>query len=86
MPRAVGGLLDLPGVSRATSWAYRETDQKMQGLLSDALLNPAKAAQLMEKADKRWLQENPKTRQLLEQIALRGTGLLGMSAAPSLTQ
>ena len=86
MPRAVGGLLDLPGVSRATSWAYRETDQKMQGLLSDALLNPAKAAQLMEKADKRWLQENPKTRQLLEQVALRGTGLLGMSAAPSLTQ
>lgn len=86
MPRIVGGLLDLPGISRATAWAYRETDQKMQNMLSDALLNPQKAAELMTKADKRWLQENPKTRQLLEQAALRGAGLLSMSAAPALPQ
>lgn len=86
MPRLVGGLLDLPGVSRATSWAYRETDEKMQGLLADAMLNPKTAAELMVKADKKWLANNPKTRRLLEQSAVRGGGLLGLTAADSLAQ
>lgn len=86
MPSTVGGLLSLPGISRATAWAYRDTDQKMQSMLADALLDPSKAAALMGNADKRWLKDNPKTRQLLEQAAMRGGGLLGLSAAPSLLQ
>lgn len=85
MPRIVGGLLDLPGISRATSWAYRETDQKMQSLLADAFLDPSKAATLMQKADQKWLGEHPAIRRALEQTALRGGGLLGMSMTPSLT-
>ena len=80
MPRTVGGLLDLPGVSRATAWAYRETDEKMQALLSDALLDPQKAAALMERASKKWLQDNPGTRRLLEQTVARS----GLLAAPAL--
>lgn len=86
MPRAVGGLLDLPGVSRATSWIYRDSDQKMQGLLADALLDPKKAADLMTKADKRMLQNNPQIRQLLEQAIVRGGGLLGLSASAQAAQ
>lgn len=80
MPRTVGGLLDLPGVSRATAWAYRDTDEKMQALLSDALLDPQKAAALMERASKKWLQDNPVTRRLLEQTVARS----GLLAAPAL--
>lgn len=79
MPRAVGGLLELPGVSRATAWAYRDTDQKMQAMLADALLDPKKAAELMERADKKWLQNNPTVRRLLEQA----TGRLGLLALPA---
>lgn len=81
MPRLTGGLLDLPGVSRFTQWAYRDTDQKMQSLLADALLEPKKAAELMEKADKRWLANHPKVKALLQQTAARGAGLLGLSGA-----
>jgi hypothetical protein len=77
------GLLELPGVSRATAWAYRDTDQKMQDLLADALLDPQKAASLMEKANKKWLADNPKTRRLLEQAAVRSGGLLGLTSANS---
>lgn len=77
------GLLDLPGVSRATAWAYRDTDQKMQDLLADALLDPQKAASLMEKANKKWLADNPKTRRLLEQAVTRSGGLLGLAGAKS---
>jgi hypothetical protein len=86
MPRLTGGLLDLPGVSRATAWAYRDTDQKMQELLAEALLSPAKAAELMAKADKRWLADNPKTRRLLEQSAVRAGGLLGLASTSSLAE
>lgn len=82
MPRIVGGLLELPGVSRAAAWTYRETDQKMQRALSDALLDPKAAAQLMVNADKKWLANNPKTRAALEQVAMRGGGLLAMSLTP----
>jgi hypothetical protein len=85
MPRLARGLLDLPGVSRVASWAYRETDEKMQAMLADALLDPKKAAELMQKADQKWLQNNPKTRKLLEQSAYRGAGLLGLSAVAPVT-
>lgn len=80
MPALTSGLLSLPGVSRATNWVYRDTDQKLQGLLADALLNPAAAAKLMTDADKRMLQNSPLARRLLEQSAVRGTGLLGLSS------
>jgi hypothetical protein len=86
MPRLVGGLLDMPGLSRAVSWAYRETDQKMQSLLADALLDPAKAAALMQRADRKWLQDNPRVRQLLEQTAIRSGGALGMTSTSALAQ
>lgn len=80
MPRAVGGLLDMPGISRATNWLYRDTDQKMQGLLAEALLDPKKAAALMEKADASYLKKHPEVKQLLEQSLLRGGGLLSLGA------
>jgi hypothetical protein len=84
MPRAVGGLLDLPGVSRATAWMYRDADAKLQRELSEALLNPKKAAALMESASARkFLANNPKVRELLTQSAMRG-GLLGAPAAAEL--
>lgn len=85
MPRVVGGLLELPGVSRATAWAYRETDQKMQAMLADALLDPKKAAALMERANQKWLQDNPTARRLLEQATGR-LGLLSVPAAEALAQ
>lgn len=86
MPRLTGGLLDLPGVSRATAWAYRDTDQKMQELLAEALLSPTKAAELMAKADKKWLADNPKTRRLLEQSAVRAGGLLGLASTSAIAE
>lgn len=86
MPRLVGGLLDMPGVSRATAWAYRDTDAKMQSMLADALLDPQKAAALMELANKRWLQDNPKVRRLLEQAVVRSGGLLGLAGTNAVAQ
>lgn len=82
MPRMMGGLLSLPGVSRATRWLYQDADQQMQGLLADTLLNPSKTAGLMTKAQQKLLAQNPKSRQALEQALLR-TGLLGAPAAYS---
>lgn len=80
MPRAVGGLLELPGVSRATGWIYRDTDQKMQKLMADIMLDPKKAADIMKGADSRILKDNPQLRQFLEQSAIRSGGLLGSAA------
>lgn len=80
MPRLVGGLLDLPGVSRATKWVYRDTDEQAQKVIAEAMLNPAKAAQLMEAAKSGLLKDSPKLRQLLIQSGLRTGGLLGSAA------
>lgn len=77
MPKMVGGLLDFPGVSRATGWIYRDSDAQMQKLLSDVLLDPAKAAEVMQKATPKQLAKDPALRQLLEQSVIRGGGLLG---------
>jgi len=79
MPKMVGGLLDFPGVSRATSWIYRDSDAQMQKLLSDVLLDPAKAAEVMRKATPKQLANDPAMRKLLEQSIIRGGGLLGTS-------
>lgn len=79
MPRLVGGLLDLPGVSRATKWVYRDTDEQAQKVIAEAMLNPAKAAQLMEAANSGLLKNSPKLRQALIQSGLRTGGLLGMA-------
>jgi len=84
MPRMMGGLLSLPGVNRATRWIYQDADKQMQGLLSDALLNPGQTAKLMTEADLKLLANNPKSRKVLEQAVLRA-GLLGAPAAYSLT-
>jgi hypothetical protein len=84
MPRAVGAALDLPGVSRATAWIYRDADEKMKRQLSEALLDPRKAAALMESADaKTFLKDHPKVRALLAQSVMR-SGLLAAPAAAGL--
>lgn len=71
MPRVVGGLLDLPGVGRATNWVYRDSDEKMLSMLADTLLDPKKAATLMTDQQRKWLQNNPNVRRLIEQSAIR---------------
>lgn len=80
MPRLMGGLLDAPGVSRATKWVYRDTDEKVQKLLADALLNPSKAAELMLAAKSGAFDNNPAMRKLIEQSVMRSGGLLGSAA------
>jgi hypothetical protein len=84
LPRLTGGLLNLPGINRAAAWSYRTTNQQMQDQLAEALLNPQRAAELMQRADQRWLQENPVIRRTLEQVALRGAAAGPMGAAPML--
>lgn len=87
VPRLAGGLLNMPGVSRAAAWAYRETDQRVKDALAEALLSPRRAAELMQRADQRWLAQHPALRQALEQAALRPAGLLSlMAATPALQQ
>lgn len=83
MPKAVGGLLDLPVVSRATKWVYRDADEKMQKMLADIMLDPKKAADVMKGANSTILQNNPQLRQFLEQSVIRGGGLLGLTATPN---
>lgn len=83
MPRMMGGLLNLPGVSRATRWMYQDADKQMQGLLADSLLNPTQTAKLMTEAEKKLLANNPKSRKALEQALLR-SGLLATPSAYSL--
>ena len=79
MPRLAGGLLELPGISRATRWMYQGADDQAQGLLANALLIPQEAAALMEAASKQGLLTgSPKTRKVLEQTLLRS----GLLAAP----
>ena len=82
MPRLVGGLLDLPVVSRATKWVYRDSDEAAQKIIAEAMLSPAKAAQLMEQVDKGVLQNSPKLKQALLQSGMRVGGLLGMATVP----
>jgi hypothetical protein len=82
MPRLVGGLLDLPVVSRATKWVYRDSDEAAQKVIAEAMLSPAKAAQLMEQVDKGMLQNSPKLKQALLQSGMRVGGLLGMATVP----
>lgn len=77
MPRLVGGLLDLPGVQRATKWVYRDTDEQAQKVIADAMLNPQKAAELMQAAKSGLLDSSPKLKKLLFQSTVRTGGLLG---------
>lgn len=79
MPRLAGGLLNLPGVHRATNWVYRDTDKQIQGLLADALLDPQIAGGLLSKSERKLLENSPKARKALEQAAIRSGGLLGLS-------
>ena len=80
MPGMIGGLLDAPGISRATKWVYRDTDEKVQKMLADAMLNPSKAAELMQAAKSGAFDNNPALRQLIEQSVMRSGGLLGRAA------
>jgi hypothetical protein len=49
-PGVVGTALDLPGVSRVAKFLYREPEEKIQTLVAQALLEPKKAATLMQEA------------------------------------
>jgi hypothetical protein len=86
MPKGVGGLLNFPVVSRGTNWIYRDADEKLQKLMAEVLLDPQKAAKTMTAAEKKLLQNHPRARELLAQTAMRGGGLLGLSAAQPLLQ
>jgi len=79
MPRLVGGLLDTPGLNRATKWIYRDSDEKAQKMIAEALLNPQKAAELMTGANRVILENNPKLKALIGQAAMRSGGLLAGS-------
>ena len=79
MPGITGGLMSLPGVSRATNWIYRDSDQKLQAMMAEVLLNPKNAAALMQ-GGKGPLSAHPQLRQFLEQSVIRGGGLLGGAA------
>ena len=81
LPRLTGALMGLPGISRATAWAYRETDRQVREQLAEAMLNPQRAAELMQRADQRWMQENPVIRRVLEQTALRGAATPALGGA-----
>ncbi len=76
MPRFVGGLLDTPGINRATKWIYRDADEKAQKMIAEALLNPQKAAELMKGANRKILENNPELKALIGQAAMRSGGLL----------
>ena len=82
MPRLVGGLLDTPGLNRATKWIYRDSDEKAQKMIAEALLNPQKAAELMTGANRVILENNPKLKALIGQSAMRAGGLLAGAAVP----
>jgi len=70
-PDAIGSVLGQPVISRAMKYIYRDADQKMQETIADAMLNPAKAAKLMETKPELFA-NNPKLKQLLLQAAYRG--------------
>ncbi len=63
MPGAASFLLNLPGINRATGWAYRETDARTKAQLAQALLNPQNAAMLMRQA-----QGNPRLTAMLREL------------------
>ncbi len=50
MPKLVDLVSSLPGISRATNWVYRDTDNQIRSRLAQALLNPQESAQLMRAA------------------------------------
>lgn len=77
----VGHLLETPGISRAMKWVYRDVDEKMQREIADALLDPAKAAKLIEGAPS-FMQAHPDIAKALTQSAQR----LGLAGALSLSQ
>lgn len=47
MPKAVNFATSLPGLSRATNWVYRDSDQQLRELLARTLLSPKDSARLM---------------------------------------
>lgn len=79
MPAATSFLLNLPGVSRATNWVYRETDARTRAQLAQALLNPRESAMLMRQAE-----GNPRLAAALRQIqsrAIQGGVALSLPSA-----
>ncbi len=63
MPRLVDFASSLPGVSRATSWIYRDTDNQIRQQMAQALLDPKKSAQLMREA-----KGNPQLAKALQEV------------------
>jgi len=75
-----GLLLEAPGISRGLKWVYRDVDEKMQREIADALLDPARAAKLMEGAPS-LMQKHPELANALKQVAYRGSLVGALSAA-----
>ena len=71
MPRVTGWALDLPGARNIVRALYGENDKQVVDLLAEAMLDPKKAAALMQGQQPKFLANNPQARQLLQQIALR---------------
>lgn len=81
MPAATSFLLNLPGVSRAASWVYRETDARTRAQLAQALLNPRDSAMLMRQA-----QGNPRLAAALREIQRIGVSGGAALALPNAQQ
>lgn len=77
VPRITAGLLELPVVSKVTKLLYEGADEKAQKAIAEALLDPKKAADLMEGANKGWF--SPAVTKLIQQSAFKSGGLLGTS-------
>jgi len=81
MPSVVSGLLETPGISRGMKWVYRDTDAKMQKAIAEAMLDPAKAAKLMEGSPS-LMAKHPDLAKALTQSMYRA----GLAGALSLSQ
>ncbi len=79
VPSMVGHMLEAPGIHRALNWVYRNADEKMQREIAEALLDPAKAAKLMEGAPG-FMQKHPELANALKQVAYRASLVGALSA------
>lgn len=77
----VSHMLEAPGIHRALNWIYRNADENMQREIAAALLDPAKAAALMERAPS-FMETHPDIAKALAQSAQR----IGFVGALTLTQ
>lgn len=81
-------ILGVPGVATAAKAIYPQANEKMAQELAQALLDPRKAAELMQKTSPKILANNPRLRNALAQSLMRPSlaaapVLQNLTAAPS---